>query len=102
MATVANRPTNCPTAPRTGVNDDLFSMVFGESVLNDAVAIVLYRTILGFKDTPFGVGSVLAAGIMFTKIFVFSFLIGCGLGCLCAFTFKVCTSLLVSSPSTRI
>ena len=34
---------------KLGVHVDLFSMVFGESVLNDAVAIVLSRTILSFN-----------------------------------------------------
>jgi len=32
-----------------GVHDDVFALVFGESVLNDAVAIVLTRTLLSFK-----------------------------------------------------
>lgn len=35
-----------------GANENLFAMVFGESVLNDAVAIVLFRTLLGFKHDP--------------------------------------------------
>ena len=33
-----------------GVKADLFSMVFGESVLNDAVAIVLSRTLVSFVE----------------------------------------------------
>jgi sodium/hydrogen exchanger 8 len=32
-----------------GVREDIFSIIFGESVLNDAVAIVLARTILAFN-----------------------------------------------------
>ena len=33
-----------------GVNTELYSLVFGESVLNDAVAIVLYRTLVNFNN----------------------------------------------------
>ena len=32
-----------------GVHDDIYAIVFGESVLNDAVAIVLTRTLLAFN-----------------------------------------------------
>ncbi len=77
-----------------GVKIDLFSMVFGESVLNDAVALVLYRTLLGFKNTPFNGESLLAACVMFTKIFVLSTIIGCVLGAFCAIVLKVITSSL--------
>jgi sodium/hydrogen exchanger 8 len=41
-----------------GVNPDLFALVFGESVLNDAVAIVLYRTLLDFADKGASASSV--------------------------------------------
>ncbi len=34
-----------------GVNKDLYMNVFGESVLNDAVAMVLYNTICRFIDS---------------------------------------------------
>ena len=39
-----------------GADLDLFSLVFGESVLNDAVAIVLYKAIDGFNPSKCGVG----------------------------------------------
>lgn len=32
------------------VNEDMYALVFGESVLNDAVAVVLYRVFLRFVD----------------------------------------------------
>ena len=38
-----------PAAPRS-VNENLYALVFGESVLNDAVALVLYRAFKRFLD----------------------------------------------------
>jgi sodium/hydrogen exchanger 8 len=60
------------------VNADinLYSMVYGESVLNDAVALVMYQTLLGFKNTEFSTSSALSAVGSFVKIFVCSALIG--------------------------
>ena len=41
---------------RLGANEDLYAVVFGESCLNDAVGIVLYRTLTIFlhevRKTP--------------------------------------------------
>merc|ERR1711998_322708 len=71
-----------------GVNIDLFSMVFGESVLNDAVAIVLYRTLIGFKSTPVSGESIIAAVGLFLTIFIGSFLIGLICGLACSLVFK--------------
>ena len=48
---------------KIGVKVDLFSMVFGESVLNDAVAIVLSTTLLTF-NTPGAQVDVDTASIM--------------------------------------
>ena len=53
-----------------GVKVDLFSMVFGESVLNDAVAIVLSTTLLSFTDKEVNADSIMAAGGLFLTIFV--------------------------------
>jgi len=71
-----------------GVKVDLFSMVFGESVLNDAVAIVLSRTLLGFIYTPVSTSAVVAAGVSFLTIFVGSTLIGAFFGAFSSFLFK--------------
>jgi len=57
---------------------DLFSFVFGESVLNDAVAIVLYITLGSFKENPFTAVSVGFGVLQFIEIFSVSFLIGSG------------------------
>ena len=80
-----------------GVRDDIFAIVFGESVLNDAVAIVLARTVLAFNTAAQvevdGEGDSTSAGIggamvTFIVIFVGSMLIGVLAGMLCALTFK--------------
>ena len=73
-----------------GVKVDLFSMVFGESVLNDAVAIVLSRTLLGF-NVPGAVvdqESIMAAVVSFCTIFGGSLLIGAFYGVASALCFK--------------
>eukprot|EP00192_Tetraselmis_astigmatica_P007917 CAMPEP_0117670146 /NCGR_PEP_ID=MMETSP0804-20121206/12572_1 /TAXON_ID=1074897 /ORGANISM="Tetraselmis astigmatica, Strain CCMP880" /LENGTH=630 /DNA_ID=CAMNT_0005478375 /DNA_START=78 /DNA_END=1967 /DNA_ORIENTATION=+ len=62
---------------RLGANVDMYSIVFGESVLNDAVAIVLYRTVSGFlnPDVPSSIGMgilsflIIFLGSMFCGIF---------------------------------
>jgi sodium/hydrogen exchanger 8 len=55
---------------------NLYSMVYGESVLNDAVALVMYKTVLTFKETEFNAKSAVAATGTFLKIFICSTLIG--------------------------
>jgi sodium/hydrogen exchanger 8 len=74
-----------------GVKVDLFSMVFGESVLNDAVAIVLSRTLLSFNEpgTTVNQESILAACQLFAIIFVGSMIIGTVAGLISSLVFKV-------------
>ncbi|EOD36562.1 transmembrane Na+/H+ exchanger [Emiliania huxleyi CCMP1516] len=74
-----------------GVKIDLFSMVFGESVLNDAVAIVLSRTLLSFNnpENPVDAEHILGAGKLFLIIFIGSLLIGAVGGILSSLTFKL-------------
>lgn len=71
-----------------GVDPMLYALVFGESVLNDAVAIVLYRTLTVFQDSPVTAASVLGALGMFVGIFLGSLLIGLLLGGISALVFK--------------
>eukprot|EP00897_Mesotaenium_endlicherianum_P009642 jgi/Mesen1/8706/ME000052S08132 len=71
-----------------GVDGNLYSFVFGESVLNDAVAIVMYRTVLSFINSPGGGGGILGALWFFIVIFVGSFSIGVMWGLLSALLFK--------------
>lgn len=73
---------------KIGVKVDLFSMVFGESVLNDAVAIVLSKTLLTFTTEAVSEQSILSASLLFIKIFIGSVLIGLGAGLLSSVVFK--------------
>jgi len=73
-----------------GVQVDLFSMVFGESVLNDAVAIVLSKTLLSFNEPGAVVNteSVMGAVSLFLQIFIGSLIIGLVYGLASALVFK--------------
>jgi len=75
------------------VDVDLFALIFGESVMNDAVAIVLASTVETFiaqgtsSDASTGMAILSAVG-SFLTIFCGSFAIGCVVGCVCAFLTK--------------
>ncbi|KAG8462276.1 hypothetical protein KFE25_012096 [Diacronema lutheri] len=71
-----------------GVKVDLFSMVFGESVMNDAVAIVLSRTVLSFKYIEVNSANIGMAVVLFLKIFLGSTLIGVLMGMLSSLVMK--------------
>ncbi len=65
-----------------------YSLVFGESVLNDAVAIVLYKTLVGFKGQSVSVKSCGLAVGQFMTIFAGSFGIGTGIALISSLLFK--------------
>eukprot|EP01043_Picozoa_sp_COSAG02_P045816 COSAG02_NODE_4227_length_5610_cov_4.036654_4_plen_805_part_00 len=100
---------------KMGADRDLYSLVFGESVLNDAVAIVLYKTVSAFnpntcdlsdataslddgRDMNFpapgmppcaaGPSSVISAVGMFLKIFSGSLGVGCLMAATASLVFK--------------
>lgn len=72
------------------VDPHLFNVVFGESVLNDAVSIVLFHSFskaIGVEEKN-GFASVLRMILDFVIIFVGSAVIGASLGCFSALLFK--------------
>ncbi|KAH7444789.1 hypothetical protein KP509_02G091800 [Ceratopteris richardii] len=71
-----------------GTDADLYAYVFGESVLNDAVAIVMYKTVLSFISGTVSNRGVLQAVSFFFITFVGSFSIGALAGVLSALLFK--------------
>jgi NhaP-type Na+/H+ or K+/H+ antiporter len=68
---------------------DLYANVFGESVLNDAVAIVLYRAMVSFLSVDVTAASVAWAVFQFMLIFLLSLMIGVAIGLWSALLFKV-------------
>jgi NhaP-type Na+/H+ or K+/H+ antiporter len=70
------------------VESTLYSLVFGESVLNDAVAIVMYHTILMYEAESVTVGSVFKGVFTFLENFVGSLAIGVIIGLVSALMFK--------------
>jgi len=71
-----------------GVDRTLYALIFGESVLNDAVAIVLLHTLLTFQTEPIQAGSIAQAALGFSVVFVGSLLIGVAAGVIGALLFK--------------
>jgi len=69
----------------------LYSLVFGESVLNDAVAIGLFKTFHKFynPDGPNWSESEIPSALMeFTVVFLLSIVVGVGLGLVASFMYK--------------
>ncbi|CAJ0934966.1 unnamed protein product, partial [Mesorhabditis belari] len=73
------------------VEPDLFALVFGESALNDAVAIVLTNTIDSFSMSTETVdlNALLGAALNFLYVFFSSLLLGSIVGCLTALLTKL-------------
>jgi sodium/hydrogen exchanger-like protein 6/7 len=71
------------------VDFNLYANVFGESVLNDAVAIVLFRTVSSFITRSLSAGSVFLAVGEFVLIFGGSTAIGVAIGLWSAVLFKL-------------
>ncbi len=72
-------------------NPKLFSILFGEGVLNDAVCIVLYRIIknFDFDNNKFNFSSFLSIIFAFLILFFMSTLIGITGGLLCSISLKI-------------
>lgn len=70
------------------VDPTLFYLVFGESVMNDAVAITLFRSTGKFIGMPIGAEETFVACVDFVLSFVGSLIIGYVLGLFSAWIFK--------------
>eukprot|EP01062_Namystynia_karyoxenos_P003559 TRINITY_DN11288_c0_g2_i1.p1 TRINITY_DN11288_c0_g2~~TRINITY_DN11288_c0_g2_i1.p1 ORF type:complete len:901 (+),score=326.45 TRINITY_DN11288_c0_g2_i1:81-2705(+) len=66
----------------------LYNLVFGESVLNDAVSIVVFNVMYDFVDKEMTLGSFFLAIATFLKVSVLSCIIGWGVGALSALFLK--------------
>ncbi|KAK8470940.1 hypothetical protein PHAVU_003G089800 [Phaseolus vulgaris] len=70
-----------------GTDVNLYALVFGESVLNDAMAISLYRTMTVIKTHPSGQNFFMVV-VRFLETFVGSMSAGVGVGFISALLFK--------------
>jgi NhaP-type Na+/H+ or K+/H+ antiporter len=66
----------------------LYNLVFGESVLNDAVAIVLFRSLAHYTAAPVGLLTLPAVMLRFCVLAAGSLAVGVGVALACAFLLK--------------
>ncbi|KAM0874479.1 hypothetical protein ACQ4PT_037397 [Festuca glaucescens] len=71
-----------------GSDVNLYALVFGESVLNDAMAISLYRTMSSVRSNAAGGENIFMMILQFLEIFVGSMSSGVGVGFISALLFK--------------
>jgi sodium/hydrogen exchanger 8 len=71
-----------------GSDVNLYALVFGESVLNDAMAISLYRTMSSVRSNAAGGENIFMMILQFLEIFVGSMSSGVGAGFISALLFK--------------
>ena len=73
----------------------LFSLVFGEGIVNDAVSIILFNTVMKFtkKDADWNAWSAPEVLVEFVNLGFFSLLVGFVLGCLLSYIFVKVRSL---------
>ena len=73
----------------------LFSLVFGEGIVNDAVSIILFNAVKEFteKGDPFTAKSAAFIGMDFLTLGIKSLLLGLAFGLSCSYLFKIARSL---------
>lgn len=81
----------------------LFSLVFGEGILNDAVCIILFNTVKDFSDSgeALTAGSACMIGVDFVVLGLLSLLLGLAFGLACSYLFKKARS-LTKNPVAEI
>ena len=70
------------------VDPKLYSVIFGESILNDAVAIVMYETLSQFRGSEIYIGSIFHGVGIFFLSFSSSMALGIAFGLLASLTLK--------------
>ena len=73
----------------------LFSLVFGEGIVNDAVCIILFNSVKEFSESgkEFTAGSAALIGLDFFTLGISSILMGLAFGLACSYLFKKARSL---------
>ncbi|XP_029648211.1 Na(+)/H(+) exchanger beta isoform X1 [Octopus sinensis] len=84
-----------------GVNSVLYFLVFGESLLNDGVTVVLYNVMQTYNEMDVIHGEQVALGVAkFFVVCIGGFSMGTLVGCICAVITKFTSSVKVLEPLT--
>ncbi|KAI9102018.1 Sodium/hydrogen exchanger family-domain-containing protein [Phlyctochytrium arcticum] len=70
------------------VDPKLYAIIFGESILNDSVAIVLFKVLDRFRNKEITVGNIGGGISLFLAVFIGSILVGIILALICALMLK--------------